>query len=124
MQVRAVGDCAVLMLDVQRVLACTVTLPSTQRFTANLALALAAKGLLLNRKVRILSQRGLRNRVLVYLRGLPVQPDGSVVLPLNITELARHINVNRSALSRELGRMMDDGVIRVEGRRVWLNPVQ
>ncbi|MDI9590592.1 MAG: Crp/Fnr family transcriptional regulator [Acidobacteriota bacterium] len=118
MQIRAARESTVLFLDVATLLRTDHACPTAQRLLVNLALDLARKDAYLNRKVRIISQRSMRDRVLMYLRGLPTAGDGSVHVPLTRTELARYLNVNRSALSRELGRMGDEGVIRVDGRHV------
>lgn len=74
----------------------------------------------LARKVMILGQGTLRDRVVMFLRGLPADADGWRRLPFTQTAMAQFIGANRSALSRELGRMADDGVIQLDGRRVRL----
>ena len=67
--------------------------------------------MILNQKVRILSQKALRDRVLVYLGTLKKDKDGFVKIPFTQTALAEHLGVNRSALSRELGRMQNEGLL-------------
>lgn len=56
--------------------------------------------------------------ILVYLQNLPFEKDGWATLPLTQTELARYLSVNRSALSRELGRMVDEGVVQMDGKNL------
>ncbi len=64
-------------------------------------------------RLAILAQRGLRDRVLVYLtmqaerRGTP-----TFRIPFSREELAAFLCVNRSALSHELSRMEAEGLIR------------
>lgn len=64
-------------------------------------------------RLAILSQRGLRDRVLVYLtmqaerRGA-----GTFSIPFSREELANFLCVNRSALSHELSLMEREGLIR------------
>ena len=43
-----------------------------------------------------------------------------VTLPVNRTELAASLGVDRAALARELARMRDEGLIAVNRRRVCL----
>ena len=74
----------------------------------------------LNQKTRILSQKKLRDRIKVFLRGQSVEEDGSVRLEFNRTELARFLGVNRSALSRELSRMRKEGVLSLDGKSLRL----
>lgn len=119
-QLRAAEAGCVLFLDVASLVE---QIPSRNgligaRLLSNLALSLARKDAFLNMKVRILSQRGLRDRILAYLQNLPIGKDGWVTLPLTRTELARYLSVNRSALSRELGRMVDGGIIQMDGKRL------
>ena len=74
----------------------------------------------LNEKVRILSQKGVRDRILVYFSTLPVSSRGSSMLPFSKTKMAEFLGLNRSAMSRELHRMEEDGLIAVNGRRIHL----
>ena len=64
-------------------------------------------------RVPILSQRGLRDRVLVYLT-MQAERRGTMTfrIPFSREELAAFLCVNRSALSHELSRMEAEGLIR------------
>lgn len=84
----------------------------------NLLLALARQNVFLNQKVRILSQKGIRDRFLVYLSILPKSSTGFVTVPFSRTDLAEYLGVNRSALSRELTLMEKENVIEISGRRI------
>ncbi|MCI6681417.1 MAG: helix-turn-helix domain-containing protein, partial [Parafannyhessea umbonata] len=46
--------------------------------------------------------------------------DGWVTVPLSQTALAQFIGGNRSAVSREMGRMVDEGVLERDGNRMRL----
>lgn len=64
-------------------------------------------------RLAILSQNGLRERVMTYLA---MQADrrgtNSFTIPFDREELAAFLCVNRSALSHELSRMQKEGLIR------------
>ena len=64
-------------------------------------------------RLAILSQRGLRDRVLVYLT-MQAERRGTMTfrIPFSREELAAFLCVNRSALSHELSRMEAEGLIR------------
>lgn len=64
-------------------------------------------------RLAILSQRGLRDRVLVYLT-MQAERRGTATfkIPFSREELANFLCVNRSALSHELSRMEAEGLIR------------
>ncbi len=71
-----------------------------------------------SQKMRILAQKWLRSRIKVYLQGLPAGPDGEIFLEMGRGELADYLCVDRSALSRELGRMQKEEILAYKGQRV------
>lgn len=89
--------------------------PSPHAFAlqANLTSEMSKKLLHLSSKLAILGEPRLRKRVLMYLDSCEKQPDGSVAVGMSYRELADYLGVNNTALSRELGRMQDEGVIRM-----------
>ena len=46
---------------------------------------------------------------------------GSIRLSFSKTDLADYLSTDRSAMSRELSKMQDEGIIKVEGRIISLN---
>ncbi len=119
-QIRAVDDCVVLFIDLKQVYSPEVKSPLKITLAANLIISLADKNLTLNQKVRILSQKSLRDRVLIYLQTLTPDSSGYVKLPFTQTALAEHLGVNRSALSRELGRMQNEGILKMSHDKLKL----
>lgn len=64
-------------------------------------------------RLAILSQRSLRNRILVYLTmQAGRRRTNTFCIPFSREELAAFLCVNRTALSRELGRLEREGGIR------------
>lgn len=64
------------------------------------------------RRMVYLSQPSLRRRLLLYLRDVQREHGSDTfTIPYNREELATFLGVNRSALSRELGRMQQEGVL-------------
>ena len=117
-QVRAVEDSIVLFIDLEMIYTVADSSPIRTLLAENLIKSLAKKNLILNQKVRILSQKSLRDRIYIYLASLPKDKNGYVKIPFTQTALAEYLGVNRSALSRELGRMQNVGVLKVDGRRI------
>ena len=117
-QVRAVEDSVVLFIDLEMIYAAADNSPIRNILAGNLIKSLAKKNLILNQKVRILSQKSLRDRIFIYLRTLPKDKDGYVRIPFTQTALAEYLGVNRSALSRELGRMQNEGLLVIDGKRI------
>ena len=117
-QVRAVEDCIVLFIDLKVIYHSDIQSPLRVILTENLIKSLARKNLILNQKVRILSRKSLRERILFYLGTLPKDKNGWVKIPFNKTVLAEYLGVNRSALSRELGRMQDEEILISDRRKM------
>ena len=117
---RASSDCTVMLLDFAALLSQqTLTCPCRMQVTANLMQDMAQQLLFFNTKVRILAQKRLRDRLKIYLQTLTPAGD-CYTLPYNRTELADFLCVDRSALSRELCRMRDEGILRFAGNKLYL----
>ena len=70
-------------------------------------------------RINLLREKSLRARILAYLCTLKENENATVVtLPFTKTMLANYLLVNRSALSRELRKMEQDGLIVVSGRSI------
>lgn len=112
----ACSDCTVLLLDFDVLLSHrTAGCPCRMQVSANLLQNMAQQLLFFNTKVRILAQKRLRDRLRIYLQTLTPDANGCYYLPYNRTELADFLCVDRSALSRELCRMRDEGLIDFSG---------
>lgn len=69
----------------------------------------------------VLCQRSLRQKLLVYF-GYLSRSGGRPFfdLPFSYTDCADYLAVDRSAMMRELGRMKEEGIVTVDGRRLRL----
>ena len=64
------------------------------------------------RKTEYLSGRGIREKVEAYLSAqAQMAGGGDFIIPFNRQELADFLAVDRSALSRELGKMRREGIL-------------
>jgi CRP-like cAMP-binding protein len=64
------------------------------------------------RKIEVISKRTIREKLLAYLSSQAQCQDSRYFeIPLGRTELAEYLCVDRSALTRELVKMRDDGLI-------------
>ena len=101
------------------------TLPDCQqcqiKILSNLLEDLSEKALLLTKKVHYLTLKGMREKIYAYLTDIyTMQHSEKLVLPHNREQMAEALNVSRTALSRELGRLRDEGIIEINGRHVTL----
>jgi CRP-like cAMP-binding protein len=81
------------------------------RLITNMLSLLAEKNLLLNKKIDILSQRSTRGKLLAFFDAQRKAAQ-KFTIPYNREELAHYLCVDRSAMSAELGRMRDEGLIK------------
>lgn len=76
----------------------------------NLIKILSAKSIIQNNRIQILIQIHIRHKIILYLSSIFTSKE-KFKIPFNRQELANHLNVDRSALSRELGRLKKEGYI-------------
>ena len=81
-------------------------------FVNNLLSLIAQKNLNLTRRIDLICLKSLREKIAVFLLS-EARKFGSLTFNINFNrdELAAYLNVDRSALSRELCRMRDEGLI-------------
>ena len=110
--VLAASDCEVLFLDVAA-LSCPHAEHSWQdRLLRNLLRVSMKKNLALSRRIFCTTPKTVRGRLLTYLSGQAVQTGRMEFdLPFNRQQLADYLNLDRSALSKELCRMRDEGLL-------------
>lgn len=109
----ATEDTEVLWLSTEKIKNCSSDerdRPISNRFTA----MLAAKTLEMNDRIQILSKIKLRDRLITYFSQNVTKYGSSFTLPLSREDMAAYLGTNRSALSRELGKMRDEGIIEFE----------
>lgn len=91
------------------------------KFMANLLEITAGKNLSLSLKSFHTSPKTIRERVLAYLNSLAVQKgERELEIPFDRQALADYLNVERTALSKELGKMRDEGIIKFRKNRFWV----
>lgn len=82
-------------------------------FMSELLTMTAQKNLALFDRIFCTTPKGIRARLLTYLSGQAVRAKAaSFSIPFNRQELADYLNLDRSALSKELCKMRDEGILR------------
>jgi CRP/FNR family transcriptional regulator, dissimilatory nitrate respiration regulator len=116
LSVEAAADCEVLFVDYRRVI---TTCPSAcvfhSRLVENMLSILAHKNVQLTEKIRHISKRSTREKLLSYLAE-ESQKAGSneFTIPFSRQELADYLCVERSAMSAELSRLRQAGILDTE----------
>ena len=89
----------------------------------NLLRDLARQTVFLNHKIRIIGQKKLRDKIKIFLASLPLTKENVIHIPYNRNELSDYLYADRSALSREISHMKDEGILEMNGNDVHiLNP--
>lgn len=120
MQVSAVAaqDCKIIFIKAEKII--DISSPDDARLILlkNVIAAIAGQNIRLTGKIEHLSRRSIREKVMSYLSDESAAGSGNeIIIPYNRQELADYLAVDRSALSAELGRMRDDGLIEFERNR-------
>lgn len=111
--VTADESCAVLWLNVGRVLTtCPSACARHSRMIRNLLSALADRNLRLSEKLTHMGRRTTREKLLSYLSAEAKRQGGPEFdIPFSRQQLADYLGVERSAMSAELGRLRDEGLL-------------
>jgi len=87
----------------------------------NLLSVLAQKNLMLTEKMEHLTKRSTREKLLSYLSAEAQRQQSSAFeIPYNRQQLADYLSVDRSAMSGELGKLRDEGLLRFHKNRFEL----
>lgn len=113
LSVQATADSTVLFFSFRRILTrCEKQCPHHEKILRRYITLLAEKGLELHERVNCLLEPTVRQKVLTFLRTIAAEQNSrEIILPINRNIMAEYLNIERSALSRELSRMKRDGVI-------------
>jgi len=106
-------DCTIMWIGFHKIVA---TCPSScvfhTKLIENMMKILARKNMLLNQKIDCLSKRSIRDKLITYLISQADRQKSLIFsIPFSRNELADYLCVDRSAMSRELGKMRDEGLL-------------
>lgn len=111
--VAALDDTEVMFINVNSIIhAGQVLTKAQERVALNLLAIMARRNMQLTQKIRYMSQRSTRQKLMFYLSEEALrQESSSFTLPFNRQQLADFLSVDQSAMSAELSRMKKDGLI-------------
>lgn len=90
--------------------------PCPENFLRSYIKFLSKKCLALSKKNQITSQASLRQKIGKYL--LENEKDGKVALSMKREDLADYLSTTRPSLSRELSKMADEGILKLDGNYI------
>lgn len=113
----AIKDSEVLLLDYRRVLTtCSNSCHFHNLLLKNLLQGMAQKNLALSQKIRYMSQKSTKEKLMAYLFDQAKQHKSTeFVIPYDRQALADYLGVERSAMSAEIGKLKSSGQIDTKG---------
>lgn len=74
-----------------------------------------------NSRIELLTKKTTRDKLLEYFK-MQAQEKGNktFTIPITFTELASYLSVDRSAMTREIGYLKEEGFIKTNGRKITL----
>lgn len=113
MRLEAAAACVVIKIGMENIINSKLTQCRFRHVIVENLLRMTASGYVaLNRKIDILAHKSVRDRVILYLSDeMNRCASCEFHIPFNRNELAEYLQVERSALSRELSRIRNDGYI-------------
>ena len=90
-------------------------------FIKNLFIIMTKKISERNERIQILTKKTIRYRLLEYFEIMRKKNNSlNIYLPYNYIDLAAYIAVDRSAMSRELSNLKDEGFINIKGKKITI----
>lgn len=114
--VTAVTTCKVLLLDSSRIISpCSNACDFHTKLIFNLLQIMAKKNLIFHQKIEITSKRTTREKLMAYLlMQAKVHQSNSFKISFDRQALADYLEVDRSGLSAEIGKLRKEGVLQCQ----------
>ena len=109
----ATSDCRIVWIPFSKIVGtCSSACVFHRTLVQNMMRVIAVKNILMNEKMRILSCKTTKEKLMTYLSDYSERVGkNKFKIPFSRNELADFLSVDRSAMSRELGRMRDEGYL-------------
>lgn len=115
----AAQDCQIMIIDAYRIInTCSNACEFHRQIIYNLMKVMARKNIMFNQKLEVTSKRTTREKLMTYLL-IQAKKVGSneFIIPFDRQELADYLEVDRSGLSTEIGKLRKEGVLECEKGR-------
>lgn len=114
-------DATIIMIDYNQIINCDTDKDYYITFIKNLLEIVMKKLQEKNERLEILTKKTIRNKILEYLN-IMRKKHGSryIYLPFNFKDLADYLVIDRSAMTRELKYLKEEGFIEIKGKRITI----
>jgi CRP-like cAMP-binding protein len=90
-------------------------------FIKNLIKLLSEQVSLKNTRINLLTKKTTREKLLKYFKmQIKEKGNNTFTIPMSFTELAEYLSVDRSAMTREITYLKEDGLIKTNGKRITI----
>ena len=114
-------DSKIILIDFNNILNSVENKSYFTTFLKNLLKIMSDKNEESNERVQILSHNSIRNKLLTYFKIMSKRNKSKIIyLPFNFTDLADYLSINRSAMTRELKSLKEEGFIEINNRKIKL----
>ena len=120
--VNAVEETKVMFIDYEHVIKrCEQACHHHSQMVSNLLQMTALQSRQQMERIYVLSRTTTRKKILAYLNRLSGENHNCKIRsPMSYTALAQYLSVDRSAMTRELNNLEEDGILKKEGRNIYL----
>ena len=121
--VRAEEETGVLFIQYEHVIKrCENACRHHSQMVSNLLQMIALQSRQQVQRIFVLSRTTTRKKLLAYLESLSEELHSRKIrIPMSYTELAQYLSVDRSAMTREMKSLENEGMLERDGRTVCLN---
>lgn len=114
-------DSEIIVIEFTHIIKNNTNNPEYTQFLKNLVQVLYQKITEFNNRIEIITNMTIRNKLLAYFKLMTKNNNlRFFILPFSYSDLASYLAINRSAMSRELKILKDEGLIEIKGRRIKL----
>ena len=118
--VNAVEETKVMFIDYEHVIKrCEQACHHHSQMVSNLLQMAASQSRQQMERIYVLSRTTTRKKILAYLNRLSGE-NHNCKIPMSYTALAQYLSVDRSAMTRELKNLEEEGILKKEGRNIYL----
>ena len=109
----ASSNCEIMFINYKKIInSCSSTCIFHSELIKNMMKVLATKNIMLTQKMEFVTKKTTREKLLAYLSAQAKKSESNkFVVPFNRQQLADYLSVDRSAMSNELSKMREQGII-------------
>lgn len=110
---KAIENSTLLLIDFENMISeSAFTCRCFKTIVSNLLGIMAEKNLFLSSRLELVTRKTIRSKLAAYLSNIyELAGDNQIEIPYNRNQLADYLSVNRSAMSHELCKMRDRGIL-------------